>query len=159
MRTGAVIIAAGHKSTISRFQPMLPVGDSTVIRRIIITLKRAGIEPVVVVTGQKADEVEKHIAGLRVICLRNQDYEQTQMYYSICMGLNYIEDLCDRVFVLPAKVPMFLPDTIPVSYTHLDVYKRQVPEDNGNRRPGHCDGSRQAGLRHACIRKNQCGVH
>ena len=59
MRTGAVIIAAGHKSTISRFQPMLPVGDSTVIRRIIITLKRAGIEPVVVVTGQKADEVEK----------------------------------------------------------------------------------------------------
>ena len=91
---------------------MLPVGDSTVIRRIIITLKRAGIDPVVVVTGQKADEVEKHIAGLRVICLRNQDYEQTQMYYSICMGLNYIEDLCDRVFVLPAKFPMFLPDTI-----------------------------------------------
>ena len=45
MRTGAVITAAGHKSTISRFQPMLPVGDSTVIRRIIITLKRAGIEP------------------------------------------------------------------------------------------------------------------
>ena len=31
MRTGAVIIAAGHKSTISRFQPMLPIGDSTVI--------------------------------------------------------------------------------------------------------------------------------
>ena len=90
MKTGAVIIAAGHKSTISRFQPMLPVGDSTVIRRIIITLKRAGIDPVVVITGQKADEVEKHIAGLRVICLRNQDYEQTQMYYSICMGLNYI---------------------------------------------------------------------
>lgn len=112
MKTGAVIIAAGHKSTISRFQPMLPVGDSTVIRRIIITLKRAGIDPVVVITGQKADEVEKHIAGLRVICLRNQDYEQTQMYYSICMGLNYIEDLCDRVFILPAKFPMFLPDTI-----------------------------------------------
>ena len=112
MKTGAVIIAAGHKSTISRFQPMLPVGDSTVIRRIIITLKRAGIDPVVVITGQKADEVEKHIAGLRVICLRNQDYEQTQMYYSICMGLNYIEDLCDRVFILPAKFPMFLQDTI-----------------------------------------------
>ena len=112
MRTGAVIIAAGHKSTISRFQPMLPVGDSTVIRRIIITLKRAGIEPVVVVTGQKADEVEKHIAGLRVICLRNQNYGNTQMYNSICLGLNYIEDLCDRVFILPAKFPMFLPETI-----------------------------------------------
>lgn len=112
MSTGAVIIAAGHKSSVSTFQPMLPIGDSTAIRRIIITLKRAGIDPVTVVTGRQGDELEKHIADLRVICLRNENYHQTQMYYSICMGLNYIEDLCDRVFVLPAKFPMFLPCTI-----------------------------------------------
>lgn len=112
MRTGAVIAAAGHKSSVTAFQPMLPVGDSTVIRRIIITLKRAGVEPVVVVTGNQGDQVEKHIAGLRVICLRNKDYEHVQMYDSICKGLNYIEDLCDRVFILPAKFPMFLADTI-----------------------------------------------
>ena len=112
MRTGAVVVAAGHKSSVSSFSPMLPIGDSTVIRRIIITLKRSGIDPVVVVIGKQGDEVEKHIAGLRVICLRNQNYGNTQMYNSICLGLNYIEDLCDRVFILPAKFPMFLPETI-----------------------------------------------
>ena len=112
MRTGAVVVAAGHKSSVSSFSPMLPIGDRTVIRRIIITLKRSGIDPVVVVTGKQGDEVEKHIAGLRVICLRNQNYGNTQMYNSICLGLNYIEDLCDRVFILPAKFPMFLPETI-----------------------------------------------
>lgn len=112
MRTGAVVIAAGHKSSVSSFAPMLPVGDSTVIRRIIITLKRSGVDPVVVVTGKDGDEVEKHISGLRVICLRNQDYGNTQMFGSICKGLNYIEDLCDRVFILPAKFPMFLMQTI-----------------------------------------------
>lgn len=112
MKTGAVVIAAGHKSSVSSFAPMLPVGDSTVIRRIIITLKRSGVDPVVVVTGDQGDEVEKHIARLRVICLRNENYNHTQMYHSICMGLNYIEDLCDRVFILPAKFPMFLPRTI-----------------------------------------------
>ena len=112
MKTGAVVVAAGHKSSVSTFSPMLPVGDSTVIRRIIITLKRSGVDPVVVVTGENGDEVEKHIAGLRVICLRNKEYEHTQMYNSICMGLNYIEDLCDRVFILPAKFPLFLPQTI-----------------------------------------------
>lgn len=112
MRTGAVVVAAGHKSSVSSFSPMLPIGDSTVIRRIIITLKRSGIDLVVVVTGKQGDEVEKHIAGLRVICLRNQNYGNTQMYNSICLGLNYIEDLCDRVFILPAKFPMFLPETI-----------------------------------------------
>lgn len=112
MRTGAVVIAAGHKSSVSSFAPMLPVGDSTVIRRIIITLKRSGVDPVVVVTGKYGDEVEKHISGLRVICLRNQDYGNTQMFGSICKGLNYIEDLCGRVFILPAKFPMFLMQTI-----------------------------------------------
>ena len=112
MKTGAVVVAAGHKSSLSTFSPMLPVGDSTVIRRIIITLKRSGVDPVVVVTGENGDEVEKHIAGLRVICLRNKEYDHTQMYNSICMGLNYIEDLCDRVFILPAKFPLFLPQTI-----------------------------------------------
>ena len=112
MRTGAVVVAAGHKSSVSSFSPMLPIGDSTVIRRIIITLKRSGIDPVVVITGEQGDEVEKHIAGLRVICLRNQNYGHTQMFNSICLGLNYIEDLCDRVFILPAKFPMFLPETI-----------------------------------------------
>ena len=43
LRTGAVIVAAGHKSKNSVFKPLLPVGDSTAIRRIIITLKRAGV--------------------------------------------------------------------------------------------------------------------
>ena len=41
MRTGAVIVAAGHKSP-TLFRPMMPVGDTTVIRRIIIILQQAG---------------------------------------------------------------------------------------------------------------------
>ena len=112
MKTGALIVAAGHDKDREAFRPMLPVGDSTVIRRIIITMKQAGIDPIVVVTGSRGDELEKHIAKLRVICLRNERYEDTQMFYSICLGLNYMEDLCDRVFVLPAKFPMFLPRTM-----------------------------------------------
>ena len=93
LRTGAVIVAAGHKSKNSVFKPLLPVGDSTAIRRIIITLKRAGVSPIVVVTGDKADELEKHISNLQVICLRNEQYAVTQMFSSICMGLNYIDCL------------------------------------------------------------------
>ncbi len=66
-----------------------------------------------VITGDKADEIEKHISNLQVICLRNEQYDKVQMFFSICMGLNYIEDLCDRVFVLPAKFPVFLKETVP----------------------------------------------
>lgn len=112
MKTGAVIAAAGHRTAGSAFRPMLPVGDSTVIRRIIISLKQAGVSPIVVVTGERGDELEKHIAKLGVICLRNEDNKTPQMFVSVCMGLRYISELCDRMFILPAKYPAFLPDTV-----------------------------------------------
>ena len=112
MKTGAVIIASGHKRTGDLFQPMLPVGDSTAIRRSIIQMKQAGIEPIVVVTGREGDALEKHIADLQVVCLRNTDYERTQMFFSVCMGLSYLMPLCGRIFVLPAKFPLFLKDTL-----------------------------------------------
>ncbi|MEY8352246.1 NTP transferase domain-containing protein [Lachnospiraceae bacterium 54-53] len=112
MITGAVISAAGHKSAASPFHPLMPIGGTSVIRRIIMTLKRSGVDPIVIITGKDAKELEKHISKLRVICLRNEAYESTQMFDSICIGLNYIEDLCDRVLILPAKFPMLLPETI-----------------------------------------------
>lgn len=51
--TGALIVAAGSRQEENRFHPMEPVGDSTVIRRIIITMKQAGVDPIVVVTGRQ----------------------------------------------------------------------------------------------------------
>lgn len=111
IKTGAIISAAGHRLN-DTFQPLFPLGKTTVIRRIIIMLKQSAIDPIIVITGQNAEEVEKHISRMRVICLRNEAYETTQMYDSLCMGLNYIEDLCDRVLFLPVKYPMFLQDTI-----------------------------------------------
>lgn len=112
MSTGAVILAAGHRSSASSFQPMLPVGDTTAVKRIIITLQRAGVDPIIVITGDRGEELEKHVSKMRVVCLRNTEYQKTQMFDSVCMGLNYIEDLCDRVLILPTKVPLMLSETI-----------------------------------------------
>lgn len=112
MKTGAVILAAGHNVSDEDFQPLMTIGGTTVIRRIIIMLKQADIDPIIIITGRNGDQIEKHISKMRTICLRNTDYESTQMFDSILMGLNYIEDLCDRVLILPVKYPMFLGDTI-----------------------------------------------
>lgn len=112
MKTGAVILAAGHHVSEESFQPLMAVGGTTIIRRIIIMLKQADIDPIVVITGRNGDQIEKHISKMRTICLRNTDYESTQMFDSILMGLNYIEDLCDRTLILPVKYPLFLGDTI-----------------------------------------------
>nr|WP_314463234.1 NTP transferase domain-containing protein [uncultured Clostridium sp.] len=112
MKTGAVICAAGHSSSANVFNPLLSIGHTTVIRKIIMTLKQCGVDPIVVITGRDAKEVEKHISKLRVICLRNEEYENSQMFDSIGMGLRYIEDLCDRILILPPKFPLLVPETI-----------------------------------------------
>ncbi len=112
MKTGAIILSAGHHIPQEAFKPMMAVGGTTIIRRIIILLKQADVDPIVVITGRDGDAVEKHISKMRVICLRNAGYETTQMYDSVVMGLNYIEDLCQRILILPVKYPLFLGDTI-----------------------------------------------
>lgn len=112
MKTGAVILATEHKSEQGQFRPMVPIGDTTVIKRIIVTLKQAGADPIVVITGRNADELEKHISKMRAIAVRNEKYESCHMYLNVLLGLNYLEDICDRILILPAKFPMFLPETI-----------------------------------------------
>lgn len=112
MKTGAIIIAAGHHLTNETFQPLMPIGGTTVIRRIIIMLKQAEIDPIVIITGRDGDPIEKHVSKMRTICLRNPDYETTQMFDSVRMGLNYVEDLCEQVLILPVKYPLFLEDTV-----------------------------------------------
>lgn len=156
-KTGAVIVAAGHKNRGTAFLPMLPVGDSTVIRRIIITMRRVGIDPIVVVTGKQGDELEKHISDLEVISLRNPDYETEQMFDSISMGLRYIRGLCTQTLILPAKFPLLLRDTLEKMLSEEgDIIRPVLTEKEAIRflyrstQPGKCLNTREIGA---------CGEH
>ena len=95
MKTGAIILAAKRGKQDSTFLPLLELDHVSVIRRVILALKRAGISPITVITGEEADQVEKEISGLQTICLYSPRYETLSMFDQICTGLNYMEDLCD----------------------------------------------------------------
>lgn len=112
MKTGAIILAAKRGKQDSTFLPLLELDHVSVIRRVILALKRAGISPITVITGEEADQVEKEISGLQTICLYSPEYETLSMFDQICTGLNYMEDLCDSVFILPAKYPILLSETL-----------------------------------------------
>jgi molybdenum cofactor cytidylyltransferase len=107
MKSGAVIVAAGMSSRMKLFKPLLQLGGSTIIRTAITTLQAAGIQEIAVVTGNNAEQLIKYLASAGVTCLYNAEYAQTDMFYSACIGLRYIRDKCDRVFFLPADVPLF----------------------------------------------------
>lgn len=112
MVTGAVITAAGMSSRMGDFKPMLNIGSISIARRVIATLKQAGVELVVVVTGYRADDLEHHLAHDGVIFLRNENYASTQMFDSAVIGLTYLRAKCDRILFTPVDIPLFTSETV-----------------------------------------------
>ena len=63
-KTGAVLVAAGLSSRMKDFKPMLPFGTSTASRHMIGMLKSLKADPIVVVTGYRAEELECEIIDI-----------------------------------------------------------------------------------------------
>ncbi len=112
MQTGALIVAAGMSKRMGEFKPMLSIGSISVAQRVIATFHQAGVSKIVMVTGFNATILERHLSGNGVIFLRNEDYETTQMFDSVKIGLAYLEDKCDKVLFTPVDVPLFTARTV-----------------------------------------------
>ncbi len=82
----AIIIAAGRgsrlrTSTANRPKPMVEVGGTPLIRRVIEAARAAGIARFTVVTGYLGDVLEDYLAretpaGVKVYCVRNHEWER-----------------------------------------------------------------------------------
>ena len=112
MRIGAVITAAGMSSRMGDFKPLLNIGSMSIVRRIVATLKQAGAEIIVMVTGYNAEALEHHLGGSGIVFLRNEDYAHTQMFDSAKIGLSYLADKCDRILFTPVDIPLFTAATV-----------------------------------------------
>jgi molybdate transport repressor ModE-like protein len=112
MQIGALIVAAGMSSRMGDFKPMLSIGSISVAQRVVATLSQAGVGKIVMVTGYNATALERHLAGNGIIFLRNENYETTQMFDSVKIGLGYLLDKCDKVLFTPVDVPLFTAKTV-----------------------------------------------
>ena len=112
MQTAALITAAGMSSRMGQFKPMLSIGAITVAQRVVATLSQAGVSKIVMVTGYNATVLERHLSGNGIIFLRNEDYETTQMFDSVKIGLRYLQGKCDQVLFTPVDVPLFTAQTV-----------------------------------------------
>ena len=112
MEIGALIVAAGMSKRMGEFKPMLSIGSISVAQRVVATLSQAGVSKIVMVTGYNANMLERHLAGNGIIFLRNEQYETTQMFDSVKIGLSYLRDKCDKVLFTPVDVPLFTAKTV-----------------------------------------------
>ncbi len=112
MSTAALIVAAGMSSRMGDFKPMLNIGSISIAQRVVATFHQAGVEKIVMITGYNAVMLERHLAGNGVVFLRNEDFRTTQMFDSVCIGLRYLRDKCERILFTPVDIPLFTAATV-----------------------------------------------
>ena len=112
MTNAALIVAAGMSSRMGDFKPLLNVGSISIAQRVVANFQQAGIEKIVMVTGYNATLLERHLSGSGIVFLRNEDYQTTQMFDSVCIGLRYLRDKCDRLLFTPVDIPLFTAATV-----------------------------------------------
>lgn len=117
------------------FKPMLQLAGSTVIKTAISTLKSAGVDTVAVVIGNNAEQLNRHLSELDVYFIYNDKFAETDMYYSACMGLRYIQDKTDRAFFMPGDVPLFSRQSLYTMMGYMDCCRCNIllPTHNGKR--------------------------
>ncbi|WP_010259639.1 nucleotidyltransferase family protein [Treponema primitia] len=139
---GAVIVAAGLSSRMGAFKPLLPLGNSTIIERILGTLREAGVEDIAVVTGHNAEKIEQALGSCGFSFIHNGDYASTDMFRSASLGLDFMARRKRAVFFTPVDTPLFSPATVRLLAEHLQNTGTEDPGNSivtpfFNGRPGH----------------------
>ncbi len=94
-----------------RFKPLLPLGPTTLVGRVVALYRAAGIEDVCVVAGHQADELQAALAPLGVRCIVNRGYAQG-MFSSLTAGVAALPSDVRGFFVHPVDVPLVRPSTL-----------------------------------------------
>ena len=125
MRPGAVIAAAGIPGGFRAYEKLKNTDRNAMLRRMIRTFQRAGVEDIVIVTGYHAQETEKGLAKMGAVFLRCEDYETAQMLDFAVRGFRYLKN-CDRIFFCPADVPLFTEKTLRVMLSDIESGNLQI---------------------------------
>ena len=105
MQIGAVLIAAGNNA-----HPALQSGEINVAQRMIASLQKAGVTLIAVITGPDDKKMERQLAQYGVFFLQNPQPEREDA--SIALGLGYLADKCEWIYLMDADRPLLNPDTL-----------------------------------------------
>ncbi|NLW78214.1 MAG: NTP transferase domain-containing protein [Ruminococcaceae bacterium] len=130
--TAALIIAAGTTPGANGFDPLKPVGGMPPVQRLVLVFQQAGIARVVLVAGPNNEALKKQAAKLGVVCLENPRLD-SEMLDSVKIGLDYLQDKCDKVQITPVDIPLFSVETA----KRLDASDEAVVLPIHNQATGH----------------------
>jgi molybdenum cofactor cytidylyltransferase len=133
----AVVPACGNSTRMGRPKLALPLGDRTVIERIVATLREGGVEQIVVVVGPHVPELVPlaRSAGACVLALAEATPD---MRTTVENGLLWLEEyhhpeMNDRWLLAPADHPGFCSAVVRQLLDANSTHSIVVPVHNGRR--------------------------
>jgi CTP:molybdopterin cytidylyltransferase MocA len=109
MKSAVIILAAGFSSRMGTDKALLDLGGKPVIKRIICSYQAAGIEQIVVVTGQNHTALRQ--LQLQATLLQNP-VPENGMFSSIQTGVAELDPEVEAFFVHPVDTPLVNPETL-----------------------------------------------
>lgn len=106
LKTACLLVVAGLSSRMGCFKPMINLDGKPLIAHVIDTFQSQNIQDTVIVTGYRGDEIENFLVKRHIVFIRNERYGETEMLDSIKLGISYLQNKCDRFFVMPADIPL-----------------------------------------------------
>ncbi len=107
----AILLAAGRSKRMGAFKPLLPFGNTTVIRSCIDNLRKANIEDIVVVVGHRAEAVRQSLSDLKLKFAVNQDPD-SEMSASIACGVRELPSETQATLIALTDQPAIPPEVI-----------------------------------------------
>ena len=112
-RVGAVVLAAGMSRRMGEPKVLLPwSGGKTILEHILQQLILTRAEPIIVVSGNRADAVRQIAEQMGVQWVHNPDYERTDMLASLKHGLRAMPDSVSAALVVLGDQPRIQPRII-----------------------------------------------
>lgn len=110
-RIAAVVLAAGLSSRMGANKLLEDVGGTTMVRRVVEAAGASDAEPVVVVTGHAAPQIEAALSGLDVEFVNNPDFTKG-LSTSLKAALSHLPEDCDGALVMLGDMPGISPTLI-----------------------------------------------
>jgi molybdenum cofactor cytidylyltransferase len=110
---GAVVLAAGMSRRMGEMKVLLPWSDGrTILEHILHQLALARVEPVVVVTGNHADEVRAAAERSGALTVHNPEYETAEMLSSLQVGLRALPAHVSAALIVLGDQPRIQPRVV-----------------------------------------------
>lgn len=133
-KTEAILLAAGYSSRMGALKPLLPLGDTTVIRRQAEMLGGV-VDRTIVVVGFQAETVKAHLHGYHVSIVENPEFARG-MFTSVQAGIMALSHDTEEFLVLPVDYPLVTGELIKellTVYFHSPSSKVGYPSYGGRR--------------------------